>query len=244
MKVFNMTGYINSIESLGLLDGPGIRYVVFMQGCPLRCLYCHNPETWKIRANCQEYTPKDLATQILKYKPYFKNNGGVTFSGGEPLMQQDFLIETAKLLKKEKIHIALDTAGSIKIKKELLDLIDLIILDIKSPIKSEFEYITKYSNNNLLEFIKDTQDKKKWIRHVIIPTINDTNNNIIELAKFIISIRNIENIELLGYHSMAIKKYEMLNIDYPIKHINDMDKNKLNDLEILLKDELNRKSTS
>lgn len=244
MKVFNMTGYINSIESLGLLDGPGIRYVVFMQGCPMRCLYCHNPETWKIRENCQEYNPKELATQILKYKPYFKNNGGVTFSGGEPLMQQDFLIETAKLLKKEKIHIALDTAGSIKIKKELLDLIDLIILDIKSPIKSEFEYITKYSNNNLLEFIKDTQDKKKWIRHVIIPTINDTNNNIIELAKFIKSIRNIENIELLGYHSMAIKKYEMLNIDYPIKHINDMDKNKLNDLEKLLKDELNKKSTT
>ena len=109
-----MLGKINSIETMGLVDGPGIRFVVFMQGCPLRCIFCHNPETWKLNDKSKEYTPEELINKVKKYKPYFKNNGGITFSGGEPLMQKEFLLECLKLCKKENIHTCIETAGSIK----------------------------------------------------------------------------------------------------------------------------------
>lgn len=240
MKEYNIVGKINSIESCGLVDGPGIRYVVFMQGCPMRCIYCHNPETWDINKDYQEYSSEDLFKQMLKYKPYFKNNGGVTFSGGEPLMQQDFLISLCKKLKKENINIALDTAGSIPIKKDLLELIDLIILDIKSPSKDSFYKITSYSNINFLNNLKLMQqfNKNLWIRNVVVPNINDKKEDIIQLAKFIKPLKNVQNIELLPYHSMGISKYENLKIPYPLKDTPEMKKNDLDKLYKILKDEL------
>lgn len=241
MKEYNITGKINSIESCGLVDGPGIRYVVFMQGCPMRCIYCHNPETWDNKFK-YEYTPLEMYNQIKKYKPYFKNNGGVTFSGGEPLMQQDFLIELCKLLKEDNIHIVLDTAASVPIKKELLNLIDLIILDVKAVDKELFKKITKFDNKIFLDNLKVIQNNNKslWIRNVVVPGINDNIEDIYKLAKFIKNIKNVQNIELLGYHTMGVNKYKSLNINYPLEGVSPMDKDKLMKLENILKDELNK----
>ena len=126
-----MLGKINSIETMGLVDGPGVRFVVFMQGCPLRCIFCHNPETWDLNDKTDTYTPQELVDKILKYKPYFKHNGGVTFSGGEPLMQKEFLIQTLKLCKENNIHTCIDTAGSITNCTEVLKYTDLVLFDIK-----------------------------------------------------------------------------------------------------------------
>ena len=145
-------GSINSIESFGLVDGPGIRTVVFLNGCKLRCLYCHNPETWvKQELN---YTVEDLVKKIVRNKPYFSNNGGVTFSGGEPLLQSEFLLEVCKELKKENIHIALDTAGVGNNYEELFDYIDLVILDIKHVEENGYKYITKRSVEDFNKFIE------------------------------------------------------------------------------------------
>ncbi len=235
-----MLGKINSIETMGLVDGPGVRFVVFMQGCPLRCKFCHNPETWNINNKANEYTPKQLVEKILNYKPYFKNNGGVTFSGGEPLMQKEFLLECLKLCKKENIHTCLDTAGSILNCKEILKYTDLVIFDIKGTNKDNYKDMTKYDINSSLEFLKLCQElnKKLWIRAVIIPGINDTKKYINELIKFIKPIKNVEMVELLPYHTLGVHKYEDLGIDYELKGIKDMDKNKCKELEEMLKEGL------
>lgn len=149
-----MIGKINSIESMGLVDGPGVRFVVFMQGCPLRCKFCHNPETWELNGNKDNYTPEELIKKILNYKPYFKRNGGVTFSGGEPLMQKEFLLECLKLCKKNDINTCLDTAGSILDCEEILKYTDLVLLDIKGTNKKNYEEMTHGNFDNAIKFIK------------------------------------------------------------------------------------------
>ena len=174
MKNSSIKASIDSIESFGLVDGPGIRCVVFFTGCKLRCKYCHNPEMWK--KGKENYTPEELVNKIKRYKPYFKNSGGVTFSGGEPLLHSDFIIETAKLLKKENIHIALDTAGVGNGNyEELLKYIDLVILDIKHTNPQGYKNVTGSQINEVEEFIKvlNKANKPIWIRQVIIPEITD-----------------------------------------------------------------------
>ena len=169
MKKCDLKGSIDSIETLGLVDGPGIRTVVFLNGCKLRCLYCHNPEMWKIKD--YNMTVDELVNKILRYKPYYKDNGGVTFSGGEPLLQSDYLLEVCKRLKKEKINIALDTAGVGNYNEKLLDYIDLIIFDIKAVKSDDYNYITGYKIDESLKFLNKCQEKniKMWIRQVIVP---------------------------------------------------------------------------
>lgn len=240
--VKNMIGKINSIETLGLVDGPGVRFVVFMQGCPLRCLYCHNPETWDINKKYIEYTPKELVNKILKYKPYFENKGGVTFSGGEPLMQKEFLTECLKLCKENNIHTCLDTAGSILGCAEVLKYTDLVIFDIKAPNEKLYSKITSSKTDNSLKFIKLCQNMNKplWLRCVIVPGINDNKEYINELINFIRPIKNVEKIELLPYHTLGVHKYEELKIDYPLKDAKDMDKEKCKRLENMLKEGLSR----
>lgn len=235
-----MIGKVNSIETMGLVDGPGVRFVVFMQGCPLRCKYCHNPETWEINGKADEYSPKQLVKKILNYKPYFKNNGGVTFSGGEPLMQKEFLLECLKLCKKENIHTCLDTAGSILDCKEILKYTDLVIFDIKATNKNNYKFMTGGNIDTSLKFLKLCQEmnKRLWIRAVIIPGINDTKHYIKELIDFIKPLKNIEKVELLPYHNMAISKYEDLKINYPLKKTPNMDKDKCKSLENMLKEGL------
>lgn len=221
----NILGNIAQIETAGLLDGPGVRVVIFLQGCNLRCLYCHNPETWDFNTQKNIYTPKKLVDFILDYKPYIKN-GGVTFSGGEPLLQAEFIKECAILLKKENIHIAVDTNGNVLPDKELIDLVDLFLLDIKSTTLEGFEYICKGNISTLSKFINlmELNQKQLWLRQVIVPTINDTKENIVSLANFIKDIKNVEKIELLPYSKIGENKYKSLNINYPLKNIPDMDK--------------------
>lgn len=235
-----MNGKINSIETMGLVDGPGVRFVVFMQGCPLRCKFCHNPETWNFNSEAEEYTPEKLIKKILNYKPYFKNNGGVTFSGGEPLMQKEFLIECLKLCKKENIHTCIDTAGSILDCEEVLKYTDLVIFDIKGTNKENYYQMTRRNIDNSLEFLKlcEKMNKKLWIRAVIVPGINDTKEYLKELISFIKPIKNVEKIELLPYHTLGVHKYKDLKIDYPLKDVLDMNKDKCKELENMLKEGL------
>ena len=234
MKKCDLKGSIDSIETLGLVDGPGIRTVVFLNGCKLRCLYCHNPEMWKI--NDYNITVDELVNKILRYKPYYKDNGGVTFSGGEPLLQSDYLLEVCKRLKKEKINIALDTAGVGNYNEKLLDYIDLIIFDIKAVKSDDYNYITGYKIDESLKFLNKCQEKniKMWIRQVIVPKINDNEKNILELKKFISKLKNVEKVELLPYHTMAIDKYKKLGIEYKLTGLEAMNKEKCKKLEKLL----------
>lgn len=226
-------GSVFQIESFGLVDGPGIRTVVFLTGCKLRCLFCHNPEMFK--KGVDNYTPEELFNKIIRNKPYFKrNNGGVTFSGGEPLLQSDFVIETCKLLKKENIHIALDTAGVGNGNyEEILSLVDLVIFDIKALDSKNYEYITGHKIDESLKFLDICQKMQKdlWIRQVIVPGINDTKEYILELAKFISKLKNVKKVELLPYHTMALDKYKKLNIDYKLKDTPDMDVTRCKELE-------------
>ena len=234
MKKCDLKGSIDSIETLGLVDGPGIRTVVFLNGCKLRCLYCHNPEIWKIKD--YNMTVDELVNKILRYKPYYKDNGGVTFSGGEPLLQSDYLLEVCNHLKKEKINIALDTAGVGNYNEKLLDYIDLIIFDIKAVKSDDYNYITGYKIDESLKFLNKCQEKniKMWIRQVIVPKINDNEKNILELKKFISKLKNVEKVELLPYHTMAIDKYKKLGIEYKLTGLEAMNKEKCKKLEKLL----------
>ncbi len=235
-----MVGKINSIETMGLVDGPGVRFVIFMQGCPLRCKFCHNPETWSIKGTVKEYTSDELISMILRYKPYFKNNGGVTFSGGEPLMQKDFLLECLIKCKKEGIHTCIDTAGSVPGYEEILKYTDLVLFDIKGTNKDNYKQMTNGNIKNSLEFLKtcEKMGKKLWLRVVIVPGINDTNEFVKELISFIKPLKNVEKIEFLPYHTLGVHKYEELKFDYPLKGVSDMDKETCKKLEHTLKEGL------
>ena len=221
-------GYVNKIETLGLVDGPGIRTVVFLSGCKLRCKYCHNPEMWKM--DSPQITNKELVNRIIRNKPYFKrNNGGVTFSGGEPLLQTEFLKEVCKQLKKENIHIALDTAGVGQGDyEEILSYVDLVLLDIKHIDKENYKKLTNQEIDEFEKFIiaLNKSKKKVWIRQVILPGITDTDEYLSNLKQYLKKIKNIEKIEFLPYHKMALQKYKELNINYPLKDLEAMDKDK------------------
>ena len=221
-------GFIHSIETLGLVDGPGIRVVVFMQGCPLRCLFCHNPDTW-IKDQNHKMTSQELVSFLTKYKNYFGEDGGVTFSGGEPLLQSEFLLETLKLCKKEGIHTAIDTSGvGEELIEEILEYTDLVILDIKAIDEENYKKMTGLSMNLFNNFLQKCIDKNKkiWVRQVVVPNINDTIEYMKELKKFINKIPNVEKIELLPYHTKGISKYKELNIPYRLKDTPEMDKKK------------------
>jgi len=232
-----MIGNINSIETLGLKDGPGVRVVIFLQGCPLRCVFCHNPETWEFKKNTS-MSPEDTLNFILRYKNYFGLDGGVTFSGGEPLYQPDYLLETLKLCKKNNINTCLDTSGIfIKDAEEILKYTDLVILDIKAIDDLNYKKITNGNIEKFLEFLNICQksNKRLWLRQVIIPGINDNIEYIYKLKDFIKNIKNVENVELLPYHTMAKEKYKNLNIPYFLENTKGMDKIKCEELEKILK---------
>ena len=231
-------GKISSEESLGLMDGPGIRYVVFMQGCKLRCLYCHNPETWDINGNSQTVSPNQLIEKINKYKSYFGEQGGVTFSGGEPLLQPEFLLECLKLCKQNKIHTVLDTAGvGFGDYKEILEYVDLVILDVKAVDDEEYKKITGKEIKYFKEFLTECQKQNKtlWLRQVIVPTINDNEESVLKLKQFALGIKNVEKIELLPYKTIGVHKYKSLNLPYRLQDLPEMNENKCKELELLLK---------
>ena len=226
-----MMASINAIETFGTVDGPGIRTVVFFNGCKLRCIYCHNPEMWYMGK--KNISVNELVEKILKNKEYFNETGGVTFSGGEPLLYSDFIIEVSKKLKKHNIHIALDTAGvGLGNYQELLKYIDLIILDIKHTTKTGLKKITQTETTEYENFISDANklNKKFWIRQVIVPGIMDNEEYLLSLKEFIKKINNIEKIEFLPYHKLGREKYIKLGIPYPCENTPEMDKDKCNEL--------------
>lgn len=226
-----MKASIDSIESFGLVDGPGIRTVIFFNGCKLRCKYCHNPEMWNKKE--ENYSVDDIVNKVKRFKPYYRDNGGVTYSGGEPLLHVDFLIELSKRLKEENINIALDTAGcGIGKYDELLKYIDLIILDIKHVEPSSFKSLTGFEKTESLKFIDslNRSNKKVWIRQVIIPDVNDNYEYIDKLHDFLKNIKNIEKVEFLPYHKLGSEKYIALNIFNPYKDKREMDKKKCDEL--------------
>lgn len=232
-----IVGNIAGFESMGLVDGPGVRFVVFMQGCPLRCVYCHNPEMWNKNTKRIQMTPQELLEKVKKYKPYFNNGGGVTVSGGEPLLQAEFVTEFFKLCKHEEIHTCLDTSGHGEKCDELLDYCDLVILDIKELNSQKYQNLVGKSDKKFLNFL-NLCDKKKipmWFRQVIVPNYNDSKESVLALKEFADKFETVEKIELLPYHSMAKNKYEQLGIEYKLKNIGDMDKKICKKLEKLLK---------
>lgn len=207
-------GAVDSIESFGLVDGPGIRTVVFLSGCKLRCKFCHNPEMW-VKGK-ENYTPDLLVKKILRNKPYFKrNNGGVTFSGGEPLLQVEFLLDVFPLLKKEGIHIALDTSGvGMGYYQEILSYVDLVLLDIKHITDSGYLDLTGSKMTEFRKFVTclNESGKKVWIRQVIVPGVHDNMEYINGLASFLKQIKSIEKVEFLPYHKLGDEKYTKLGI--------------------------------
>jgi pyruvate formate lyase activating enzyme len=239
-----MRGYIHSIESMGTLDGPGIRTVVFFQGCPLKCKFCHNIDT-NFPKQGQEYTPEELFKKVIKNKEYWKNNGGVTISGGEPLLQPQFLLEFLKLLKENNIHTAVDTC--LKTSKEVIDslapYVDLWMVSLKELDDGKHMKLTGSSNTDILENIKYVSSKKRTrIRFLVIPTLTDSEELIKGVGEFVKSLKNLESLELLAYGSHGKEKwYELFN-EYHLENIRDANiqdleavKNKLKsfNLEIL-----------
>ena len=219
-------GKIHSLESFGAVDGPGIRFVVFMQGCPMRCAYCHNPDTWCI-GDGKDYSVADLMGEIMKYKHYYGNDGGVTVSGGEPLVQIDFVIELFEALKKENIGTCIDTSGILFDRnnnavfnkyKKLLSLTDLVLLDIKHLYEDNHKKLTGQSNKNILDFAKflDEENVPVWIRHVLVPGYTDDTKHLQDLREFIDTLHNVQKVEVLPYHTLGVSKYEQLGITYPL----------------------------
>ena len=232
------SGYIHSIETMGLVDGPGIRVVVFMQGCPLRCLFCHNPETWNKKSD-NKMTSKEIVDEVRKYRPYIEKDGGVTFSGGEPLLQTEYLLEMLKMCKDAGLHTCIDTSGTGYSKEyldEVLKYTDLVILDIKAIDDIGYKEMTGKEMIEFNYFVErlNKSNNKVWIRQVIIPNINDNEEYILKLKKYIKKIKNVEKKELLPYHSMGIEKYKKLNLKYRLIDTLDMDKEKCKKLEELL----------
>lgn len=256
-------GYIHSTESFGAVDGPGIRFVVFLQGCKMRCKYCHNPETWNLVADysrlysedlgeaereelakrieentkmlkdkgikLEARTPEDVLKQALRYKPYWKGDGGITVSGGEALLQIDFLIEFFKLAKAEGIHTAIDTAGNPFTReepffskfRELMKVTDLFILDIKQIEDQKHRDLTGFTNANILDLAQylSEQGKHMWIRHVLVPGITTDEEDLRKTDAFIHTLKTVDKVEVLPYHKLGIQEWERLGIPYQLEGI-------------------------
>lgn len=213
-------GRIHSLESFGTVDGPGIRFVVFMQGCPLRCLFCHNPDSWDVNEG-KEYTPDRLFEEILKYKSYMDfSGGGVTFTGGEPLLQADFILEVSKMCKSKGISVTIDTSGFIlnDSVKELLDYTDLVLLDIKNYDPIVYKTVTGVSLSPTLKFLEylKEEDIATWVRYVVVPELTDNLDSVEKLSVYLDGYPNVEKIELLAFHKMGEYKWEELGMDYQL----------------------------
>lgn len=226
-----MKGHIHSIESMGLVDGPGIRTVVFLQGCHLRCQYCHNPDTWcKQNPKAIELSSEALLQKLSRFRHYYGNNGGVTFSGGEPLLQPQFLQEVLALCKKAGIHTCLDTAGcGFGDYENILKNTDLILMDIKHYTAEGYQKVTGHSPDAFLHFLDTVVHMHipMWIRHVVVPGLTDSDEHFVGLEEYLRTLHNIQRIELLPYHIMGIHKYAALNIPYSLEGIPAMDSHAL-----------------
>lgn len=218
-------GSVHSLETFGLVDGPGVRFVVFLKGCALRCKYCHNPETWTGNGGSQ-WTAKQLFDKVLRYKSYWKSNGGITVSGGEPLLQIDFLTEFFTLAKKQNVNTAIDTAGQpfsmdkawLSKFAELMQLTDLVILDLKDWDNDKHKSLTGMGNDNIKQMAQYLSDigKPMWIRHVLVPDLTDDEDDLRAMADFIASLKTVERVEVLPYHAFGVPSWEKLGLNYEL----------------------------
>ena len=229
----SITGKIHSIESFGSADGPGVRYLVFLQGCRMRCKYCHNPDTWASQGG-EEQTPEDVLKKALRYKSYWGKDGGITVSGGEALLQIDFLIELFKLAKENGVHTTVDTSGNPFTRdgeffekfQELMKYTDLFLLDIKHINTEQHKELTGHGNENILDLAKYLSEQKKdvWIRHVLVPGITDDEAQLKELHDFIEGLDNVKRVEVLPYHTLGVFKWEQLGIPYSLDGVRSPEK--------------------
>lgn len=213
-------GYVNSIQSMGTLDGPGVRFLVFMQGCPLRCGYCHNPDTWEFHKG-DVYSPEEIVKKAKRYKSYFGEKGGITISGGEPLMQGEFVKEVFSLCRKEGINTCLDTSGGVECDAEdkLLEVTDLVLLDIKMTSEEEYKKYIHWEYAPVIRFL-DKLTKENipvWIRQVIVEGINDNKENVLRLKEILRGRENVKRVEFLPFRKLCTSKYENLKIKFPFE---------------------------
>jgi pyruvate formate lyase activating enzyme len=220
-----MTGRIHSLESFGTVDGPGIRYVVFTQGCPMRCIYCHNPDTWDPNGG-REVTVEEILSEFNANRDFYAK-GGITVTGGEPLLQMDFLTELFKQAKSQGIHTCIDTSGitfnpqNTEKMDTLMSYTDLVMLDIKHIDNEEHIKLTGKSNTNILQFAKYLEERKKplWVRHIIVEGITDKPEYLTRLGRFIGSLKNLSALDVLPYHTMGVNKYKELGIPYKLEGV-------------------------
>ena len=228
----NKSGFIHSIESFGTVDGPGIRYVVFFQGCPMRCLYCHNPDTWRM-TDGQPMTVEEILSQFRKNRDFY-TKGGITATGGEPLLQLDFLTALFEAAKAEKVHTCLDTSG-ITFRPEdeqliarfdrLMAATDLIMLDLKQVIPERHRALTGQENANILAFARYAaeKDKKLWIRHVVVPGWTDDEESLTALGRFMAELKSVKALDVLPYHTLGVHKYQQMGVDYPLAGVQPLE---------------------
>jgi pyruvate formate lyase activating enzyme len=231
-----MKGYIHSTESFGSVDGPGVRFVIFLSGCGLRCQFCHNPDTWDMKRGELRET-KELIAQAMRYRSYWGKQGGLTVSGGEPLLQIDFLTELLKEAKKQGIHTAIDTSGAPFSRQEpfwskfqeLLSVTDLFLLDIKQIDDQEHEILTGQSNKNILDLAKYLSDIQKpvWIRHVLVPGHSAKPEFLHRLRTFLNELSNVERVEILPYHTLGVYKWKNMGMEYPLEGVNSPTKEEI-----------------
>ena len=214
-----MKGRVSSLQSLGTVDGPGLRYVIFLQGCPLRCVYCHNPETWD-PAGGREYAPEELVEKVLRCRAYFGEQGGVTVSGGEPLLQAPFVTELFRQLKEAGIHTALDTsgAGDLKQAAQVLDWTDLVLLDLKFPDEAGYRRYCRGSWAQTQAFAALAGEKRVplWVRHVVVPGLNDSLEDLRAIKAQAESLPGFQKLEWLPFHNMCLEKYQQLGLPFPL----------------------------
>ena len=238
-------GYIHSIETFGTVDGPGVRFVVFFQGCPMRCQYCHNPDTWDISAGT-EISVDEILDKFERNKAFYKT-GGITATGGEPMMQMDFLIELFTKAKKKKIHTCLDTSGITFVTdrtkeafakiEQLMQVTDLVMLDIKHIENEAHQVLTGQANDKILAFARylDEIQKPVWIRHVVVPNITYKDETLTKLGEFLKTLSNVKKLEVLPYHTMGEVKYEKLGMNYPLKGVPQLSKEEAKKAEHIIR---------
>ena len=228
-----MEGRVHSLQSLGTVDGPGLRYVVFLQGCPLRCVYCHNPDTWDPAGGAVMGT-EELVEKILRCRPYFGAEGGVTVSGGEPLLQAEFVTQLFARLKREGVHTALDTSGAGDLGKApaLLEVTDLVLLDLKFPTEEGYRQYCRGSLGQTEAFAALVAEKQVplWVRHVVAPGLNDTLEDMAAVKSWAQRQPTLEKIEWLPFHNLCLEKYQQLGVPFPLANTPPMDREKLDRL--------------
>ena len=239
-----MLGNIHSTETFGSVDGPGVRFLIFMQGCPMRCRYCHNADTWNPNGGTQ-MTADALLDRAERYRGYWGSEGGITVSGGEPLMQLDFLLELTQKAKQRGIHTCVDTSGQPFSRREpffskfckLLGSVDLFLVDIKHIDSDAHRRLTKHPNDNILDMLTflSEQHKPVWIRHVLVPGVTDDDEALRRTRAFIDTLSNVQKVEVLPYHSMGAYKWKALGLDYTLDGVQPPDSERVRNAEQILK---------